>query len=311
MAKILVTGGAGFIASHVADQYIKDGHKVMIVDNLLTGKKENVNKKAKFYKADIKDAKTINEILAAEKPEIINHHAAIAEVVKSLKDPIPTLETNVMGTVNLLIAGMKNGLKRFIFSSTGGAIYGSARLTASGQPIPTDEKNSPTPLSPYGFSKSLGEECIKFYSRLGNFKYVIFRYPNVYGPRQNPKGEAGVVAIFTGLLKEGKQPTIFGDGIKTRDYAHVADIVSANVLALAKGDNEILNLGWGQPVTDQEVFDTIKSALKSNIKCHYAPHRTGEVYQIALNAEKARKVLGWKPKLAFKEGVAEYIKSLK
>ena len=299
--KILVTGGAGFIASHIVDKYIAEGHSVVVVDNLLTGKKENVNKKAKFYEVDIKDAGAINKIFAKEKPEVVNHHAAIAEVVKSLRDPIPTFDTNILGTVNLLIASQANGMKKFIFASTGGAIYGEAKK------IPADEKTTEIPLSPYGFSKLLGEQCIKFYSRLENFKYLIFRYPNVYGPRQNPKGEAGVVAIFTDLLKNKKAPTIFGDGAKARDYTHVEDIVSANLAALEKGENETINLGWGKEITDQEVFNTIASALKSDIKCQHAPHRAGEVYRISLNNKKAQKVLGWKPKISFSEGIKSYV----
>ena len=308
MAKILVTGGAGFIASHIVDKYFAEGHDVVVVDNLLTGKKENINKKAKFYEVDIKNTEEINKIFDKEKPEIVNHHAAIAEVVKSLRDPIPTFQTNVLGTINLLMAGQNNGMKKFIFASTGGAIYSEAKK------IPADEFTPEMPLSPYGFSKLLGEQTIKFYARLGSpageFKYLILRYPNVYGPRQNPKGEAGIVAIFTDLIKNKKSPTIFGDGTKARDYTHVDDVVSANILALEKGENETLNLGWGKPITDQEVFDTIASVLKSNIKCGKAPYRTGEVYRIALSNKKAQKVLGWKPKISFSEGIKSYIKSL-
>src|SRR3989344_790779 len=304
MAKILVTGGAGFIASHIVDKYIAEGHSVVVVDNLLTGKKENLNKKAKFYKTDIKDAVAINKIFATEKPEIVNHHAAIAEVVKSLRDPIPTFETNVLGTVNLLIAGQNNGMKKFIFASTGGAIYGEAKK------IPADENTPEKPLSPYGFSKLLGEQCIKFYSRLGGFDYLIFRYPNVYGPRQNPKGEAGVGAIFTDLVKNKKAPTIFGDGTKARDYTYVEDVVSANLAALEKGENETINLGWGKATTDQEVFNTICSALKSDIKYIKAPYRTGEVYRICLSNKKAQRILGWKPKISFSKGIKSYIDKL-
>ena len=196
--KILITGGAGFIASHVADTYIKAGHKVAIVDNLLTGFRRNVNPKAKFYKADIRDLTQMQAIFKKERPEIVNHHAAIAEVVKSLRNPIPTLQTNVLGTTNVLLSfGMygRGKNKKFIFSSTGGAIYGEPKK------IPADESEERAPLSPYGLSKLLGEELIKFYARQYGFSYLIFRYPNVYGPRQNPKGEAGVIAIFGRLMK--------------------------------------------------------------------------------------------------------------
>lgn len=300
--KILVTGGAGFIGSHIVDRYISIGHKVVVIDNLSTGFKKNINKKAKFYNIDINDIKAVKKIIQKEKPEIINHHAAIAEVVKSLKNPIPTYKSNILGTINLLLAGGQIGIKKFIFPSTGGAIYGEP------DKIPATEKTPAIPLSPYGFSKFIGEECVKFYARIGGFDYLIFRYPNIYGPRQNPKGEAGVVAIFTRLMINNKQPTIFGDGAKTRDYIYIDDIVKANAAALQKGDNEIINLGWGEKIPDQMVFDAIANIINFKKKPIYAPCRTGEVYQIALSAEKAEKILNWKPTISFKEGIKKYIK---
>lgn len=305
--KIIVTGGAGFIASHVSDAYIKAGHKVVIVDNLLTGFKRNVNPKARFYKADIRNLGLMERIFKKERPEIVNHHAAIAEVVKSLRNPIPTLETNVIGTTNVLLSFGKYGRgkeKKFIFSSTGGAIYGQPKK------IPADESTPAVPLSPYGLSKLLGEEIIKFYSRQYGFDYLIFRYPNVYGPRQNPKGEAGVIAIFGGLMRSGKKPTIFGDGTKARDYMHVGDIVRGNVAALSRGKNEIVNLGWGRIVTDQMIFDAIAKSVGFGGKPRYAPRRLGEVYQIAIDAKKARRLLGWKPKIKLREGVRKTVATL-
>lgn len=295
--KILVTGGAGFIGSHIVDKYINLGHQVVVIDDLSTGKKENLNKKAKFYKLDIRNAALVEKVFVKEKPQVVNHHAAIAEVVKSIKNPIPTLEVNVLGIVNVLRAGGAIGIKKFIFSSTGGAIYGQPKK------IPADESTPPIALSAYGLSKFLGEECIKFYSRLYGFAYLIFRYPNVYGPRQNPKGEAGVVAIFSGLLQENKRPVIYGDGTKSRDYVYVDDITKANVIVLRKGKNEILNLGWGKPISDQIIFDTIAKNFGAKLKPIYAPFRKGEVYQIALNANLAKKKIGWKPHISLTEGI--------
>jgi len=301
---ILVTGGAGFIASHIVDAHIKRGHKVAVIDNLVTGFRKNLNKKAKFYKADIRDLETLRKIFKKEQPQIINHHAAIAEVVKSLRDPLPTIEVNVQGTINLLLCGGESGIKKFIFSSTGGAIYGEPKN------IPADETTTTTPLSPYGLSKLLGEESIKFYTRHYRFKYLIFRYPNVYGPRQNPKGEAGVVAIFGALMKKGKSPTIFGDGTKTRDYVYVDDVIRANILALTKGDNATINLGWGKEVQDQEIFGTIAKATKFKTAPSYLPHRNGEVLRIALDAQKANETIGWKPKVTLKNGIKKTIQLL-
>jgi UDP-glucose 4-epimerase len=306
--KIIVTGGAGFIASHVADAYIAQGHKVVIIDNLLTGFRKNVNPKATFYKADIRDYAAMEKIFKKEKPEVVNHHAAIAEVVKSLRDPIPTLQVNVLGTTNVLMAFGKYGKgesKRFIFSSTGGAIYGEPKK------IPADESTDTTPLSPYGLSKLLGEEVIKFYARQYGFTYLIFRYPNVYGPRQNPKGEAGVIAIFGGLMKSGKRPIIFGDGTKARDYTFVYDVARANSIALKKGRNEIINLGWGKKITDQMIFNEIATSIHYKEKPIFAPYRKGEVYQISIKAAKAKKVLGWKPTVALREGIRKTLETIK
>lgn len=299
---ILVTGGAGFIASHVVDAYIKLGHKVIVVDNLSTGSNENINPKAIFYDVDIRNRQAIEDIFKRHRPKIVNHHAAIAEVIKSLKDPIPTIEVNVMGTINLLMAGKDNGMEKFIFASTGGAIYGEP------EKIPANEKTPATPLSPYGLSKLQGEEAIACYARNFGFDYLIFRYPNVYGPRQNPHGEAGVVAIFGGLIVDGQRPTIFGDGTKARDYVYVDDIVRANIIALTNGTNNIVNLGWGIKITDRMVFDAVAEAISSNsIDPIYADCRKGEVYQIALDAKKAKKILGWRPKIKFKQGVRKYM----
>ncbi|MDP3956792.1 MAG: NAD-dependent epimerase/dehydratase family protein, partial [bacterium] len=258
--------------------------------------------RAKFYQADIRDENKIRKIFSHEKPDMINHHAAIAEIAKSLRDPMPTIEVNVQGTINLLLRGGEAHIKKFIFASTGGAIYGEPKKN------PASELFSEEPLSPYGLSKLFGERAVHFYAKYFGFDYFIFRYANVYGPRQNPKGEAGVVAIFSALMKAGRRPTIFGDGSKARDYVHVKDIARANVLALKRGKHDTVNIGWGRKVTDKNIFDALAGGLHFKEKPIYAEFRKGEVYQISLSAKKAEKVLGFKPRLDFESGISEYLK---
>jgi UDP-glucose 4-epimerase len=311
--KIIITGGAGFIASHITDAYIKAGHRVVVIDDLSKGFRRNINPKAKFYKADVTNLALMEKIFAKEKPEVVNHHAAIAEVVRSVRDPIPTLTTNVLGTANVLLAfghhgsamrrgaGKNKARGKFIFSSTGGAMYGDPKR------IPVNEGTPADPLSPYGLSKKLAEETIAFYAKQFGFDYFIFRYANVFGPRQNPHGEAGIVAIFGALMKAGETPTIFGDGTKARDYVYVGDVAAANLAALRRGKNTTVNIGRGKIVTDQEMFEAIAEAMHFDGKPIYAPYRAGEIYRISLNAAKAQKILGWKPKMEFKEGVREAV----
>lgn len=305
--KIIVTGGAGFIASHVVDEYIKAGHRVAVIDDLSKGSRKNINKKAKFYKVDITNLALMEKIFATERPEAVNHHAAIAEVTRSMRDPIPTLTTNVLGTANLLLAFGHHGKgknKKFIFSSTGGAMYGDPTR------IPVSEAAPEDPLSPYGLSKKLAEETITFYAKQFGFDYFIFRYANVYGPRQNPHGEAGIVAIFSALMRAGRRPTVFGDGTKARDYVYVGDVAAANVAALKRGNakNVTVNIGRGAAVTDREMFEAIARAVGFAQKPIYAPYRPGEIYRIALDAHRAQKILGWKPKVALKEGVSKAVR---
>jgi UDP-glucose 4-epimerase len=305
--KILVTGGAGFIASHIVDKYIEAGHTVAVIDNLASGFKKNLNKKAKFYQVDIKNRKELEKVFKEFRPEVVNHHAAIAEVVKSLRDPIPTFETNVLGTANLaLLFGQyaKGSNKKFIFASTGGAIYGDPKK------IPATEKTPEEPLSPYGLSKLLAEGMIKYYARTLDFPYFIFRYANVFGPRQNPKGEAGVVAIFGLLMKSNKQPIIFGDGSKVRDYVFVGDVARANLIALNKGRNETANLGQSKAITDKMIFDAVAKATNYKKAPKYKPFRKGEVEKITLNYSQAKKILGWEPKVGLEEGVKLAVENL-
>src|SRR3989344_7280535 len=290
--KILVTGGAGFIGSHIVDKYIGLGYQVVVIDNLLAGFRKNLNKRAKFYKADIRNLPLMEKILRKEKPQIINHHAAISEVIKSIKDPHLTYETNVLGTANILLAGSAVGIKKFLFSSTGDALYNNQKR------LPVGESFLPNAISPYGFSKLIGEKFVEFYAKQGGFQYLIFRYANVYGLRQNRR----IISIFTGLRKRGVRPTIFGDGTKTRDYIYIDDIIRVNILGLKIGKNEVLNIGSGHETSDQKVFDVLAQELNFKKLPIYTHFRQGEVYRIALDCFRARKTLKWQLKVNFKEG---------
>jgi len=298
--KILVTGGAGFIASHIVDAYLREGHTVAVVDDLSTGKKENLNSNAVFYEAAVQNTELEN-IFKEFSPEIINHHAAHIDLRRSVDDPIFDAESNVLGTLNILRLARKYEAKKIIFASTGGAIYGEP------ENIPVDETTPALPLSPYGAGKLASEHYIRIWKHLFGLDYTIFRYPNVFGPRQDPKGEAGVVAIFSLLMKQGLKPKIFGDGSKTRDYLFVEDLVRANLLALEKGSGTIMNLGWGREISDRKVFDTISSEIGFNQDPEYLPVRPGEVYRISLNANNAGNVIGWHPTITFEEGVKKAV----
>lgn len=304
--KIIVTGGAGFIASHITDAYIAAGHRVAVIDNLSKGSRRNVNPKATFYKADVTDLARMETIFAKERPEAVNHHAAIAEVTLSVRDPIPTLTANVLGTANVLLAfghhGKGGAKRKFIFASTGGAMYGDPKR------IPVDERAPVDLLSPYGLSKKLAEDTILFYEKQFGFEYFIFRYANVFGPRQNPRGEAGIVAIFGELMRNGQRPVIFGDGTKARDYVYVSDVARANVAALKKGRNTIVNIGHGIPITDQEMFEAIAHEAGYTGAPRYAPQRPGEIYRSALDAKKASRLLGWRPRVKLEEGIREALR---
>ena len=296
--KILVTGGAGFIGSNLVDALVGLNHDVVVVDNLSSGLKRNLNPKARFYEIDIRDRK-LSEVFEREKPDIVDHHAAQIDVRKSGEDPVADAEANILGSLNLITNCVRSGVKRVVYASTGGAIYGDPQY------LPADENHPINPISQYGVSKHTVEHYLHLYSIIHGLEYMALRYSNVYGPRQNPYGEAGVVAIFAIQMLTGKQPTIFGPGDKTRDYAHVSDIVKANITALTKGKNAIYNIGTGVETSDQEIFDTLAGVLGYKGKPIYAPVRKGEVYRISLDCSKARKELGWSPKLSLKEGIAQ------
>lgn len=307
--KILVTGGAGFIASHLVDRLVADGHHVVVVDNLSAGRRENVNPKALFYEVDICDAVSLEEVFKKEKPEVVDHHAAHVNVRKSVEMPAYDANINILGSLNLCELSKQYQIKKFIYVSTGGAVYGEPKV------LPVKETCPVEPLSQYGVSKHTVEHYLYIFYKLYGLNFTILRYPNVYGPRQSPHGEAGVVAIFSELLLQNIRPTIFGDGSKTRDYVYVDDIINANMIVLNNvGNGEIYNLGWGKEISDLEVFRTVRRALASNIEPIFGKKRPGEIDHISLDSSKAMEKLKWGPKVTFEEGIklaTQYYQKLK
>jgi len=298
--KILVTGGAGFIGSHIVDALIEQGHQVVVVDNLTTGSLENINPGATFYKMSILDPE-LAPLFAKEKPEVVNHQAAQTVITRSTAEPLFDARENILGSLNVILNCARFGVKRIIYASSGGAIYGEPQY------LPVDEKHTINPISPYGISKHTVEHYLDLYGLQYGLNYVVLRYPNVYGPRQNPRGEAGVVAIFTGQMLRGEQPTIFGSGDKTRDYTHVLDVVAANLLAIERGNNAAYNIGTGVETSDRKLFDTLAKMLNYSGSPLYAPVRKGEIHRICLNAKKAQSELGWQARLSLEEGLRQTV----
>jgi len=299
--KILVTGGAGFIGSNVVDALVKDGHEVTVLDNLSTGKEENINPEVKFYNIDLLDIESLELAFREFKPDVVNHHAAQIDVRKSVEDPAFDAETNIIGSINLFELSINYGVRRIIFSSTGGALYGEPAK------LPASEDTPIEPLSPYGVAKYCVENYLNYFKRLYGIERVILRYANVYGPRQDPLGEAGVVAIFTGKILKGEKPVIFGDGTQTRDYIYVEDVVRANVLAL-EGKEGIYNIGTGKETSVNELTEIFSKVLGREIKPEYAPPRIGEVHRISLDGDMAKRELGFVPKYSLEEGIIRMIK---
>ncbi len=307
--KILVTGGAGFIASHLVDRLIDDGHRVIVVDNLSSGRKENINPKALFYEVDICNALALEEVFKKERPDVVNHHAAHVNVRKSVEMPIFDANINILGSLNLCELSRKYQIKKFVYVSTGGAVYGEPKG------LPVKESCPVEPLSQYGISKHTVEHYLFVFHKLYGLNFTVLRYPNVYGPRQSPHGEAGVVAIFSELIIQNIRPTIFGDGSKTRDYVYVDDIIKANQIVLGDlGNGEIYNLGWGKQISDLDVFHTVRRVLGSHIEPIFSEKRPGEIDHISLDSSKATEELKWEPKITFEEGITlatHYYKGLR
>lgn len=298
--KILITGGAGFIASHVADAYIELGHEVVIVDNLSTGNLKNLNPRAKFIEADITDKEKIQAIIRAERPEVINHHAAHIQVGYSVKNPQFDAENNIIGLLNIMEAAKEIPVKKVIMAATGGAMYGNKQT-------PFNETMKAEPLSPYGISKRAGELYLNYYHELYQIPFISLRYSNVYGPRQNAHGESGVIAIFTEMIADGKTPAINGDGTHTRDYVYVEDVAKANVLALNSDFVGELNIGTKTEISTNEVFRKVVSEMGVNIEEKHIEERPGEQVTSSLDYSKATEILGWEPQVNFDEGVKRVV----
>ena len=306
--RILFTGGAGFIGSNVVDALVEGGHEVVVVDNLSTGKEENINPKARFFHVDLTDFEALERVFTETKPEVVFHTAAQIDVRKSVQDPLFDAETNIIGSMNLFEFSIKYGVKRVIFSSTGGALYGEA------EKLPADENTHIEPLSPYGVSKYCTEQYLEYFKRVYNLERVILRYANVYGPRQDPLGEAGVVAIFTSKILNNEKPVIYGDGNQTRDYIFVEDVVRANILVL-NGKEGVYNIGTSVETSVNDLVKMFSEVLNKHIEPIYGPPRKGEVQRISLDASKAEKELGFTPEFSLEDGLRKtlewYKRSLK
>ena len=293
--RTLVTGGAGFIGSYVVDMLLEKGNDVIVIDNLSTGLKENLNKKIRYYTEDLKNHAKINEIFFNEKPEIVFHLAAQANVRKSVEDPVFDADINILSSLNLLELARKFN-SNFIFSSSGGAIYGETE-------IPTSEGHSLNPASPYGCSKLAVEKYIDFYNKNYGFNFVCLRYSNVYGGRQNSKGEAGVVGVFFDKMLRGEIPVIFGNGKKTRDFVYVEDVARANILAMESNKAGVYNVGTGKETSILELFGKINSFFDNKFRPVFENDRPGEQMRSCLNIGKIRQVLCWEPEFSLDNGL--------
>lgn len=295
--KILVTGGAGFIASHINDALVSEGHQVVVLDDLSSGFEKNVNPKAKLVVGDICDKELVEKLFSEEKFDLVNHHAAQMDVRRSVKDPAFDANTNIIGTINLLQNAIKHKVKKFMFASTGGAVYGEQTY------FPADENHPTQPRSPYGISKLAVEKYLYFYNAEYGLSYTILRYANIYGPRQNPFGEAGVVAIFSTKLLKGEQPIINGSGEQTRDYVFVGDVVKANLLTLNDTANDIYNVGTGIETNVNQLFHKLNSIISANKEEKHGPSAPGEQMRSVITSEKLFKKFGWKPSTNLDEGL--------
>ncbi|MCG3203807.1 MAG: UDP-glucose 4-epimerase [Elusimicrobia bacterium] len=299
--KILVTGGAGFIGSHVVDAYVEAGHKVWVLDNESSGKRTQVNRKARYFKIDIRDTGKLKSIFQQNRFDVVNHHAAQIDVRRSVENPLFDAQVNILGILNILNLCVQYQVKKIIFSSSGGTVYGECSRPAA-------EDFPEVPLSPYGVAKLASEKYIQAFASLHGLAFTIFRYANVYGPRQDPHGEAGVVAIFSQRLLKSKPTAIYGNGRQTRDFVYVKDVARANLLALKRGNNQILNIGTGKETSVKSLYFLMAKILKIPLKAAYKPARKGELFRSVLKASKAQKVLGWQPRTSLPQGLNETIR---
>jgi UDP-glucose 4-epimerase len=300
--RVLVTGGAGFIGSHVVDALVKEGHSVAVVDDLSMGKREQVHPAARFYRADIRDRQALEEVFRIERPEVVNHHAAQVDLRRSMSEPSFDASVNILGSLLLIELSLTCKVRKFIDISSGGAVYGEP------QQLPVDERHPIRPMSAYGVSKYTVEQYLRLFDGAG-LDCTILRYANVYGPRQDPAGEAGVVAIFSRQMLAGERPTIFGDGTKTRDYVYVGDVVAANLLAMTEklASGRSYNIGLGREVSDRQIFELVRSAVGATLEPILASKRPGEIERICLDASLAKAELGWEPAISLEEGMARTV----
>jgi UDP-glucose 4-epimerase len=298
--KVLVTGGAGFIASQIVDAYVERSHEVFVFDDLSTGQKSNLNPEATFHQVDIANANAV-KLIEQIKPDLLNHHAAQMDVRHSVADPQFDARVNILGFINLLEACKNAGTKKIIFASSGGAVYGEQET------FPAAEDHATRPSSPYGVSKRTGELYLSYYHQAFGLPYIALRYANVYGPRQSNKGEAGVVAIFISLLLAGKIPVINGDGKQTRDYVYVSDVVNANVAALESPFVGELNIGTGVETDVVTLFQSLRQGAGSKLAARHGPAKIGEQRRSCLSAQRAGAILGWRPQVSLREGLERTI----
>ncbi|MHB8588725.1 MAG: NAD-dependent epimerase/dehydratase family protein [Candidatus Dormibacteraceae bacterium] len=297
--RILVSGGAGFIGSHVVDAYLAAGHEVAVLDNFSTGRVENVNPAATVHRVDLRDQPLVEKAVSAFRPEVVNHHAAQSEVPKSVADPANDAQINIVGGLNLLKACADHGVRKVIFSSTGGALYGEPDV------MPADEDHPVRPLSPYGTSKFAFEQYLGTFRRTFGIDYTVLRYANIYGARQDFHAEEGrVIAIFAGRMLEGKPVTIDGTGEQARDMLHVGDVAAANLAALEKGSGGTFHVSTAIPVTVNDLFRKLALLTDYRLGPIHGPSRKGDVYRIALDNGRAREQLGWEPRVNLEEGLS-------
>ena len=297
--RILVTGGAGFIGSHVVDAFVAAGHEVAVLDNFSTGSEGNLNPAAEVHRVDLRDRAAVEKVVASFQPEIVNHHAAQSEVPKSVADPGLDAHINIVGGLNLLKAGVDHKVRKVIFISTGGALYGEPDV------VPANEDHPVRPLSPYGTSKFCFEQYLGTFKRTFGLEFTVLRYANIYGPRQDFYAEEGrVVAIFASRMLERKPVTIDGDGDQSRDMLHVGDAATANLAALEHGDGETFHISTGAPVSVNDLFRKLALLTGYKLAANHGPRRKGDVYRIALDNTRARRDLGWEPRVSLEEGLS-------
>ncbi|OLD59098.1 MAG: UDP-glucose 4-epimerase [Armatimonadetes bacterium 13_1_40CM_3_65_7] len=302
--RILVTGGAGFIGSHIAAAYLAEGHQVAVVDALAGGGGNRTPRGATFYQEDIRRP-ALAEVFRKERPEVVSHHAAQANLRRSIEDPVADGETNVLGTLRVLDLAARFGVKQVIFSSTGGALYGEPRS------LPVGEDDPVLPMAPYGFHKYLAEHYVGYFRRVHGLGAVVFRYANVYGPRQDPSTEAGVISIFAEAILGGRPPVIFGDGTQTRDFVYVGDVAEANVRALGRSIEPPIHIATGIETSVNDLYARLRALTRSTVDAVHGPPIPGEVHRICLGIGRAKDLLGWRPRTPLEEGLRRTVEWFK